>query len=186
MPSAFPRSLILISIGLLACASCGTSTSTPSTAKTVPSPIQLTAEEYAKLFSGSAAIRKLASPEGAPVRAVRIEVIEDGKVLTSMTATTGDAKTLTKIIAVVGTEGDSHLSRVYLEHASGSALSSSTAWFSKPLNFSSKDIQTAPQPILPGRTILLSGHQIEPPAAGGSMNLPTGQQAPCRIELVVE
>lgn len=152
----------------------------------MPTPVQLTAEEYAKLFGGSAAIRKLASPEGAPVRAVRIEFIEDNKVLTSMTATAGDAKTLTKIIAVVGTEEKSHMTRLYLEHTSGSALSSSTAWFSKPLNFSSKDIQTEAQPIRPGRTILLSGHQIEVPAEGGSAHLSTGQQAPCRIELVVE
>ncbi len=102
MPSTLPRSSILIIIGLLACVSCGTSPSSPPTGTTVPSPIQLTAEEYAKVLSGSAAIRKLASPDGAPVRAVRIEFIEDGKVLTSMTATAGDAKTLTKIIAVVG------------------------------------------------------------------------------------
>jgi len=173
-PMAIARSILIISVALILVA-CG---------QQPASGPQLTADEMTKLLLENATVWKFESKPGVQVKRIQLQIVEDGKATDTMSMKPGIDPIVTKIIVVIQIVGDGrHFMKVYEEHALGSGLISTGAWFSKPLTNSVTNLQTEVRPITLGTTLLMGGW-IERLVSGKKYDFDS--DAPCRINLVIE
>ncbi len=136
------------------------------------------------MLLGSATVWKFESKPGVQAKKIKLQIVEDGKAIDTMTMETGSDPVATKIIVMIQIVGDGkHFMEVYEERASGFGLASTGAWFSKPLTDSVTHQQTEVRPITLGTTMLMGGWN-EKLISGKSYD--ADRDAPCRINLIIE
>lgn len=180
MRSPIPLLVAFIVTGLMGCGE--QATSSPASSDSKPSQSLLTDEEVAALFLKDAKVWKFTSPLGIAAKTVRLQLIDDGKPTVSTTSHLGETKRLTSVIVVAQQLDKTHVLKCYVKHTSGSSLSTSGAWFSKPLQVWSFITYQEPAPLQIGTVTLLSGSS-DSPEAGKTYSSETD---PFRLELVID
>ena len=166
----------------MAIAGCGEQPAPPTSSAPESSPSLLTTEELTALFLKDAQVWKFTAQPGIAAKSVSVRIIDDGKPRTSTTSYLGESERITSVIVVAQQIDKQHVLKCYVKHIGGSSLSTSRAWFSKPLQVWSSTTHKEPAPLQAGTVTLLSGSS-DSPEAGKTYSSET---SPCRLELVIE
>ncbi len=166
----------------MAFAGCGEQPAPPTSGAPEPPPSLLTTEELTALFLKDAQVWKFTSQAGITAKTVRLQIVDDGKQATSTTSHLGENGKLTSVIVVAQQVDKQRVLKCYVKHTGGSSLSTSGAWFSKPLKVWGSTTHKEPAPLQPGTVTLLSGSS-DSPETGKTYSSGTD---PFRLELVIE